>query len=145
MIGYRSSHGNERRDSNPWLEDTLEKEIKRLKEEKKHLEEVSREILKRAKETKKRLKRGTSSPYRLHQLTRNLPEMRNRHHNISIRIEKLEWDLCNIVEIIDKDCKYDNCDCKKINFIRFPKYYIHYAKEECSKCGRWQKFVAPPT
>ena len=34
MHGYRSSHGNPRRESNPWIEDNLEKEIKRLKDEK---------------------------------------------------------------------------------------------------------------
>ena len=39
------SKGNPRRESNPWIEDSLEKEIKRLKEEKKHLEEVFLEIM----------------------------------------------------------------------------------------------------
>ena len=61
-----------------------------------------------------------------------------------MRIEKLEWDYCNIVEVIDEECKYEDCNCKKINLIRFPKDYIHYAKKECSECGRWQKFVPPP-
>tara|TARA_Y100001963_G_C6474071_1_gene305821 strand:- start:72 stop:527 length:456 start_codon:yes stop_codon:yes gene_type:complete len=145
MMAYATndSQGSQRRESNPWIEDTLEKEIKRLTEEKEHLEEVSFQILKMAKETKKRIKRGISSQRRLNEITKCLPEIRNRHYNISMRIEKLEWDYCNIVEVIDKECKYKDCNCKKINLIRFPKDYVHYAKEECSRCGRWQKFIPP--
>ena len=134
------SKGNPRRESNPWIEDSLEKEIKRLKEEKKHLEEVFLEIMENIKKIQKR-KNG--SERRIEKLKKPLPEMKNRHYNISMRIEKLEWDYCNIVEIIDKEWQYDDCNCKKINFIRFPKDYVHYAKEECSRCGRWQKFVSP--
>ena len=135
------SKGNPRRESNPWIEDSLEKEIKRLKEEKKHLEEVFLEIMENIKKIQKR-KNG--SERRIEKLKKPLPEMKNRHYNISMRIEKLEWDYCNIVEVIDEECKYEDCNCKKINLIRFPKDYIHYAKKECSECGRWQKFVPPP-
>ena len=138
------SQGNQRRESNPWIEDTLEKEIERLKEEKMEWEEHSRKILKEIETIKKSKRYGSKrSLQRIEKMLRCLPEMRNRHYNISMRIEKLEWDYCNIVEVIDKKCKY--CNCEKINFIRFPKNYVHYAKEECSRCGRWQKFVPPPT
>jgi len=145
MHGYRSSHGNPRRESNPWIEDNLEKEIKRLKDEKLEWEEDSRKILNEIENIKKSKRYGSKrSLERVARMIKCLPEMRNRHYNISIRIEKLEWDWCNIIEVIDKECKWDDCNCKKINVIRFPKDYVHYAKEECSRCGRWQKFI-PPT
>ena len=140
------SKGNPRSQSNPWMEDSMEKEIKRLKEEKLEWEESSREILKEIKRIKKSKRYGSkNSLKRIERMLKCLPEMKNRHYNISLRIKKLEWDYCNIVEIINKECKYDDCNCKKINLIRFSKDYVHYAKEECSKCGRWQKFVPPPT
>jgi hypothetical protein len=136
------SKGNPRRESNPWLEDTLEKEIKRLKEEKLEWEETSREILKEIKRIKKSKRYGSkNSLKRIEKMLKCLPEIKNRHYNISMRIGKLEWDYCNIVKIIHEECVCDDCDCKKINIIRFPKTYVHYAKKECSKCGRWQKFL----
>ena len=138
------SKGNPRRESNPWIEDTLEKEIKRLTEEKEHLEEISKDTMENIDKNKKSKRYGSkASLIREDTFFKLLGELKNRHYNISMRIKKLEWDYCNIVKIIDKKCKY--CDCDKINFIRFPINYVHYAKEECSRCGRWQKFVPPPT
>ena len=55
----------------------------------------------------------------------------------------MEWDFSNIIEHLNKPCRYDGCDCKKINRIRLPKG-DHYAKEVCSKCGRWQKWTPFP-
>ena len=40
---------------------------------------------------------------------------------------------------------YDDCDCNKINIIIYPKGSAHYAKEECSKCGRYQKHIPYPS
>ena len=73
-----------------------------------------------------------------------LPEMRNRHKCLKIRLHRLEWDSRNIVEVIERNCKYDNCDSNKINVIQYPKDFPHYAKEECSKCGRLQTYVPFP-
>ena len=73
------SKGNPRRESNPWIEDSLEKEIKRLKEEKKHLEEVFLEIMENIKKIQKR-KNG--SERRIEKLKNPLPEMKNRHYNM---------------------------------------------------------------
>ena len=107
------SKGNPRSQSNPWMEDSMEKEIKRLKEEKLEWEESSREILKEIKRIKKSKRYGSkNSLKRIERMLKCLPEMKNRHYNISLRIKKLEWDYCNIVEIINKECKYDACDCK---------------------------------
>ena len=140
------SKGNPRRESNPWIEDSMEKEIKRLTEEKEHLEEISIETIECINKNKKAKRYGSNaSLMRENTFLKLLKDLKKRHYNISIRIKKLEWDYCNIVKVIDKECKYNDCNCKKINFIIFPKDYIHYAKEECSRCGRWQKFVPPPT
>ena len=142
-MDYRHSNGNRRRQSNPWVEDTLEKEIKRLKLEKKNIEEEAKNIMKKAEKIKERIKKGTSSKSRLDKMTKHIPEMMRRHHNIDIRIKNLEWDFSNIEKVVDKKCKY--CDCKKINIIKLPNNHPHFAKEECSSCGRGQKFIPYPT
>jgi hypothetical protein len=145
MVAYVTgdSKGNARRESNPWIEDSLEKEIKRLKEEKLWKENYVPTILKRIDKNKKGKRYGSkASLKREKDFFDNLIGIKRRHYNISIRLEKLEWDNNNIIKVIDQECIYDDCDCKEINLIRFPEHYLHHSKKECSKCGRWQKFVS---
>ena len=93
------SKGNPRRESNPWIEDSLEKEIKRLKEEKKHLEEVFLEIMENIKKIQKR-KNG--SERRIEKLKKPLPEMKNRHYNIKIKLcqPNPDWNLINSIAFL---------------------------------------------
>tara|TARA_B100000214_G_C23940904_1_gene615672 strand:+ start:1047 stop:1499 length:453 start_codon:yes stop_codon:yes gene_type:complete len=135
--------------SDSWREKTLEKEIKRLKKEKEDIEKISYDLMESIKiyksttwtnKQKKKL-----SERHIKSEKRRIKELVNRHRNISSRILNLEWDNCNIEKVIRKKCKWDDCNCRKINLIRFPSYYTHYAKEECSECGRWQKFIPEST
>tara|TARA_B100000131_G_C18094815_1_gene603604 strand:- start:1560 stop:1976 length:417 start_codon:yes stop_codon:yes gene_type:complete len=130
----------------PWGAYDILSEIKRLEKEKLEWEEDSFNILKEIKKIKKSKTYGSKrSLQRVDSLVRSLHPMRNRHYNLRIRIEKLEWDYRNIVEVLDKNCRYDDCDCNKINIIIYPKGSAHYAKEECSKCGRYQKHIPYPS
>ena len=104
------------------------------------IEEEAKNIMKKVEKIKERIKKGTSSKSRLDKITKHVPKMEKRHHNIDIRIENLEWDFSNIEKVVDKKCKY--CDCKKINIIKLPNNHPHFAKEECSSCGKGQKFIS---
>ena len=127
----------------PWGATDILSEIKRLEKEKLEWEEDSRKILDEIEKIKKSKRYGSKrSLQRIDEMLSCLPEMRNRHYNLKIRTEKLKWDYRNIVEVLNKNCKY--CDCNKINVIIYPKGSAHYAKEECSKCGRYQKHVPFP-
>ena len=130
----------------PWGAHDILSEIKRIEKEKLEWEEDSFNILKEIKKIKKSKRYGSKrSLQRVDSLVKSLHPMRNRHYNLRIRIEKLEWDYRNIVEVLDKNCMYDDCDCNKINIIIYPKGSAHYAKEECSKCGRYQKHIPYPS
>ena len=145
MVAYVTgdSKGNARRESNPWIKDSLEKEIKRLTEEKLEWEKHVLIILKEIDKNKKGKRYGSkASLKREKDFLDTLKKIKNRHYNISMRLERLEWDYNNIIKVIDQECMYDDCDCKEINLIRFPEHYCHHSKKECSKCGRWQKFVS---
>ena len=149
MLPYElNQRGANRQHSDYWREKTLEKEIKRLKKEKEDIEKRSYDLMESIKiyksttwtnkQKKKLCERHIKSENRV------IVRLVNRHKNISRRILNLEWDNCNIEKVIRKKCKWDGCNCRKINLIRFPSYYRHYAKEECSRCGRWQTFIPEP-
>ncbi len=126
----------------PWGATDILSEIKRLEKEKLEWEEHASTILKEIDKNKKGKRYGSkASLIREKSWTQSLIRIKKRHYNLTIRIEKLEWDYRNIVEVLDKNCKYDDCDCNKINIIIYPKGSAHYAKEECSKCGRYQKHL----
>lgn len=40
-------------------------------------------------------------------------------------------------------CKYDNCDSTNLKTSKTPEQ-VHYAKQECRKCGRLQKWISNP-
>ena len=129
----------------PWGATHILSEIKRLEKEKLEMEEDTRKILKEVEKIKKSKTYGSKrSLYRVNSMLRCFPAWKERHSNLTIRIEKLEWDYRNIVEVLDKNCKYDDCNCNKINVIIYPKGSVHYAKEECSICGRYQKYLPFP-
>jgi len=124
----------------PWSEDNISDEIERIKEKIKYIEawgpKTANEI--------QRLQKIDLNHKLVKPLLKPLSEMQHRHKSLKIRLRKLEWDSRNIVEVIERNCKYDDCDNNKINVIQYPKDFPHYAKEECSKCGRLQTYVPFP-
>ena len=146
MLPYElNQRGANRQHSDSWREKTLEEEIKRLKKEKEDIEKryydhmESIKIYKSTKWTNQQKRRKSYS--KIQREKKDIGKQKNRHQNISRRILNLEWDNCNIEKVIRKKCKWEGCNCRKINLIRFPSHYRHYAKEECSRCGRWQIFI----
>ena len=126
----------------PWSANNLFDEIERIREEVNYIEKEKIPMMLKFLSNTDRKTRFTEQ--RKKSVMSELPEMRDRHRNLKIRLHRLEWDSRNIVEVIEKECKYDNCDSNKINVIQYPKDFPHYAKEECSKCGRLQTYVPFP-
>ena len=126
----------------PWSANNLSDEIERIREEINYIEKEKIPMMLEFLSNTDRKTRFTEQ--RKKSVMSELPEMRDRHKNLKIRLHKLEWDSRNIVEVIEKECKYDDCDNNKINVIQYPKDFPHYAKEECSKCGRLQTYVPFP-
>ena len=126
----------------PWSANNLFDEIERIREEVNYIEKEKIPMMLKFLSNTDRKTRFTEQ--RKKSVMSELPEMRDRHRNLKIRLRKLEWDSRNIVDVIERECKYDNCDSNKINVIQYPKDFPHYAKEECSKCGRLQTYVPFP-
>ncbi len=126
----------------PWSANNLSDEIERIREKINYIEKEKIPMMLKFLSNTDRKTRFTEQ--RKKSIMSELPEMRDRHRNLKIRLRKLEWDSRNIVEVIEKECKYDDCDSNKINVIQYPKDFPHYAKEECSKCGRLQTYVPFP-
>ena len=126
----------------PWGANNLPDEIERIRKEINYIEKEEIPIILKFLSNTERKTRFTEQ--RKKSVKSELPKIRDRHRNLKYRLNNLEWDLRNIVKVIERNCKYDDCDNNKINVIQYRKNFAHYAKEECSRCGRLQTYVPFP-